>query len=299
MNADVTVAAVELGGTKVLVTTGRGPADHTAIVRLATGAPATTLPAVVRALEAAEAATGPLAAIGVASFGPLQLDPASPDYGRLLATPKPGWTGADLIGALRARFDVPIALETDVNAAALGEGRWGPARGADTYAYVTVGTGVGVGVVVAGRPLHGAGHPEGGHMRLRPRPGDAFPGVCPWHGRCVEGMISGPALQARLGRPGADAAADDPVWAAAGEDLAQLCAALVLLLAPQCIVVGGGVGARPELLAAARRALPAELNGYLARVDGPEAIARLLVPAALPQAGLMGALHLAAGLARP
>ena len=294
----MTLAAVELGGTKVLVTTGAGPDDHTPIVRLATEAPNATLPALVRALEAAETAHGPITAIGVASFGPIELDPAHAAYGRVLNTTKPGWAGADVVGALKARFDVPVALETDVNAAALGEARWGAARGAASHAYITVGTGVGVGLVIDGQPVHGAGHPEGGHLTLRPRPGDDFPGVCRWHGRCVEGMISGPALQARTGRPGAEVAADDPVWAVVGGYLAQLCTAIVLLAAPERIVLGGGVGVRPELLAATRNALDAELGGYLPRLEGPEAIARLLVSAALPDAGLMGALHMAARLDR-
>lgn len=285
---------MELGGTKVLVTVGEGPHGHAPPVRLATGAPEATLGAVVAALHRLRDEVGPFEAVGVAGFGPVELDPASPRHGHLLKTPKPGWEGADLLGPIRRAFDLPTALETDVNAAAVAEGLWGAAEGLDDHAYVTVGTGVGVGLVVGGRPVHGAGHPEAGHLRVRDAPGDDFPGACPWHGRCVEGLVSGFALEARLGAPGADIPADHPVWAFCGDYLGQLFAALVLTAAPRRIVVGGGVGLRPELLEAARAGLLAALNGYLERVSTPEQARDLVTPARLENAGLMGALHLAA-----
>lgn len=291
-------AGVELGGTKVLVTVGEGPHLHTTPVRLVTGAPEATLGAVTAALTRLRDEAGGFEAVGVAGFGPLELDPASPRYGHLLKTPKPGWEGADLLGPIRRAFDVPVALETDVNAAAVAEGLWGAARGLADHAYVTVGTGVGVGLVVGGRPVHGAGHPEAGHMLVRPSPGDDFAGACPWHGRCVEGLISGSALQTRLGVPGADIPADHPVWALCGDYLGQLCAALVLTAAPRRIVVGGGVGLRPELLDPARAGLLKALNGYLERLATPEQAQDLIRPAQLENAGLMGALHLAAEAAR-
>ncbi len=290
----MTLAAIELGGTKTLVSVGRDPAHHSPPVHLSTAAPKATLQAAIAALKASEGSGAPITAIGVASFGPLQLDPAAADYGRYLATPKAGWAGAELLAPLREAFDVPIALDTDVNAAAVGEGRWGAAAGLEDHAYITVGTGVGVGVVSNGRPVHGAGHPEGGHLPVRTRADDQFAGACPWHGRCVEGLISGPAIQARLGRPGAHIAADDPVWDLSGDYLAQLCAALVLLNAPRRVVIGGGVGRRTELLAAVRRHLGVYLNGYLPRLASRAAISALVVPAALENAGLMGAFHLAA-----
>ena len=294
----MTVAAIEFGGTKVLVTTGREPSRHTTPVRLVTSAPDVTLQAVITVLEQAWEAQNGFSAIGVASFGPVQLDPARPDYGRLLQTPKPGWSGLDLLAPLRRRFGVPVMLDTDVNAAALAEGRWGAAKDVSSHAYITVGTGVGVGVVADGRALHGAGHPEGGHLHVRTRADDVFPGACVWHGRCVEGMISGPALQARLGRPGPEIAPDDPVWDLCGEYLAQLCAALVQLVAPQRVVIGGGVGHRPELLLATRAHLCGLLNGYPERLDSAAAISEFIAPAVLEHAGLMGALHLASASKR-
>jgi fructokinase len=187
-------------------------------------------------------------------------------------------------------------VETDVNAAALGEGRYA-AAGCQDYAYITVGTGVGVGVVTRGRPVHGAGHPEAGHLLVRQRGDDSFPGVCFAHGACVEGLISGPALEARSGRPASRLGPDHAAWGLAGDYLAQLCMALVLTTAPLRIVLGGGVGARPELLHAARRHLHRHLNGYIDRYQTQDDIDALLVPARLPHSGLIGALGLAQGAA--
>jgi fructokinase len=289
------VAGVELGGTKALVTVGGGPLDALAPVRITTSDPARTLDAVVATLERFWT-EGPFAAIGVASFGPIALGPESADYGKILATPKRGWSGADVLGPLR-RFDVPLALETDVNAAALGEGRWGAAAGLRDHAYITVGTGVGVGIVSGGAAVHGAGHPEGGHLGVVRAEGDAFPGACPFHGACVEGMISGPALLARFGRPAEDIPAEDPAWGYVADYLAQLCAAIVYLLAPRAIVLGGGVGRRPEILKEARLRLIGDIAGYLPRLKDEAAAEDLLRPAALENAGLMGALYLAGAAA--
>jgi fructokinase len=291
----IRVAGVELGGTKALVTVGAGPIDALAPVRISTSDPAETLDAVVAALERFRA-EGPFAAIGVASFGPIELRPERADYGRILSTPKLRWSGADVLGPLR-RLGVPLALETDVNAAALGEGRWGAAAGLRDHAYITVGTGVGVGLVSGGAAVHGAGHPEGGHLGVVRAEGDQFPGACPFHGGCVEGMISGPALLARSGRPAEDMPADDPAWAYVADYLAQLCTAIVYLLAPGAIVLGGGVGRRPEILKEARRRLIGNIAGYLPRLQDEASATDLLRPAALENAGLMGALLLASAAA--
>jgi fructokinase len=288
----IQVAAVELGGTKALVTVGTGAKDHAEPIRLATGAPEATLEAIVEALRSLREQGHAFDAVGVASFGPVHLDPRSDDYGRLGHTPKPGWAGADVLKPFLDAFDLPIALETDVNAAALGEGRYAAKRCSD-YVYITVGTGVGVGVVTRGRPVHGAGHPEAGHMLVRQRRDDLFPGVCFAHGACVEGLISGPALEARLGAPASTLGPDHADWDLAGDYLAQLCMALVLTTAPQRIVLGGGVGARPEMLKAARRHLGRHLNGYIDRYQTEADIDALLVPAALEHSGLIGALGLA------
>jgi fructokinase len=283
---------VELGGTKVLVASGDGPMRCTEPVLLPTGRPEATTDAIISAIREMVGAR-PLAGIGIASFGPIEVRQNAPDYGRFLDTPKAGWSGFDLLGKLGAAFHAPIALDTDVNAAALAEGRFGAARGFADHAYITVGTGVGVGLVAGGKLIHGAGHPEAGHLLLRTRPEDSFSGACAWHGACVEGMISGPALQARLGTQASDIPDNHQIWDIAGDYLAQLCAALVFIAAPSRIVVGGGVGKRPQLLSAARAHLARHLAGYLPRYRGPESIEALLKPAALEHAGLVGAFVLA------
>jgi fructokinase len=285
-------AAVELGGTKVLVTVGADAEHHAKPIRIATAAPDSTLHAIVAALEAFRRQGRAFEAIGVASFGPIHLDTRTEAYGRLGNTPKPGWAGVDILAPLRDAFDLPIALETDVNAAALGEGGYAAAACSD-YAYITIGTGVGVGVVSRGRPIHGVGHPEAGHLLVRQRRDDHFAGVCFAHGACVEGLISGPALEARLGAPASNLGSDAAQWDLSGDYLAQLCMALVLTLAPERIVLGGGVGARAELLDATRRHLRRHLNGYIDRYQTQADIDALLWPAALENSGLIGALGLA------
>jgi fructokinase len=286
------VAAVELGGSKVLVTVGTDAERHAQPMRLTTSAPEPTLQAIVAALKSFRQQGHTFGAIGVASFGPIHLDPHGALCGRLGATPKPGWAGADVLAPLRDAFDAPLVLETDVNAAALGEGPYA-AAGCSDYAYITVGTGVGVGVVVRGQPLHGVGHPEAGHILVRQRRDDPFAGVCFAHGACIEGLISGPALEARLGGPASNLGLDHPYWDLSGDYLAQLCMALVLTTAPARIVLGGGVGSRPELLNAARKHLARHLNGYIDRYQTQADIDALLVPAVLEHSGLMGALGLA------
>lgn len=257
------VAGVELGGTKCLCLLGTGPDDIWDERRFPTGAPEATLAAIEAALDEWRGAHD-VAALGIASFGPIANHRASPDWGRMRRTPKPGWSGADLVGRLARPLGVPVGFDTDVNGAALAEGRWGAARGLDDFAYVTVGTGVGVGLIVHGRPAGGFAHGEAGHLRIARAPGDDWPGACPFHGDCVEGLASGPAIAARLGRDPAGAAPDDPVWTLVAHSLAQLAHNLVLTAAPRRILLGGGVmTARPELFPRIREALVASLAGYV------------------------------------
>ena len=294
-DATLPIAAVEFGGTKVLVTT-RAP--H-APVRIPTVDPEATLSEVVRALATLSRQHGKFGAIGVACFGPIALEPNVPHYGQLLNTPKPGWSGVNVLEPLAGAFDATLVLETDVNAAAIGEAAHA-AAGCTDYAYITVGTGVGVGLVVAGQPVHGVAHPEAGHLLVRQRPADFYPGNCFAHANCLEGLISGPALEARLGHPLETATDDDPVWDLAGDYLAQLCMALVLTTATARIVIGGGVGARPELLRATRRHLGRHLGGYLVRYGDQADLDALIVAAGLEHPALAGALSLAeAALAKP
>ncbi|MEH3048464.1 ROK family protein [Sphingomonas adhaesiva] len=250
MGRDGRVAGVELGGTKciaVLATPGGDILEQHTVV---TGDDPPRALGELSLLLDRWWHDGGFDALGVASFGPVQLDPAAPDYGAITATAKPGWRDTAVLGPLSARYDVPAAFDTDVNGAALAEGRWGAAQGLDDFAYVTVGTGVGVGLIVNGRATRGLGHCEAGHMRIARVPGDDFPGACPYHGDCVEGLAAGPAILKRLGVPGETVAADHPVWDLVADALAQMVQALVSSTAPRRFLLGGGVLAqRPDLIA--------------------------------------------------
>ena len=296
-------AGLEMGGTKCVCTLGTGPDDIRAQQTLATRDPETTLGAIADILDGWRREYGELSALGIAAFGPLDLRRDSPTYGRIQATPKELWRNIDLLGFFSRRFAAPVALTTDVIGAALAEGRWGDARGLTDYAYVTVGTGVGVGLVVAGVPLIGAHHPELGHVRIARLPGDAWPGSCPFHGACLEGLASGPAIQARSGRPAASLPADSPVWDTVVHALSQLAHLLAVSVAPQRILIGGGVvHDRPELFPRIRRALAQSLNGYLhmEEVITPSGLDRYIAPPGLGSgAGPLGALAIAADSTLP
>jgi fructokinase len=227
------------------------------------------------------------------------LDPASPSYGTLTTTPKPGWTGADLVGALRRGLDVPVGIDTDVNAAAVGEHRWGAARGLDTFVYLTVGTGIGGGALANGRPLHGLGHPEMGHLRVpRDRAVDPFEGICPYHGDCLEGLASAPALARRWGRPPEALPGAHPAWALEARYLALGVVSIIHVLSPRRVLMGGGVLRQPALLPLVRSAVLRLLNGYVpsAAIDGR--LDEYIAPPALgSRAGVLGALAIARDLA--
>ena len=290
------LGGVELGGTKCVCVIGTGPGDIRVRTSLATGNdPQIALRAVEETLRNGMSRHGPIRALGIASFGPIDLLHGSPNFGTITSTVKPGWRNTALAARLGHAFGVPIGVDTDVNGAALAEGRWGAAAGLDDFAYITVGTGVGVGLVANGCLVHGFGHPELGHIRIARMAGDTWPGACVFHGDCVEGLASGAAIAARAGMPAYLLAADSPIWDLAAHALAQLLHAVVLATAPRRILVGGGVAQeRPQLIGAARRGLVASLNGYLdlERLAGD--IDRYVVPPGLgSMAGPLGALALA------
>lgn len=293
MTGSPLVASLELGGTKCIAALVEGHQVRES-VRVATGDDAAaTLTALNGVLTAWHGAHG-LAAIGIASFGPVDLDRRSATYGHILPTPKPGWSGVDLVGAVRAGLALPIGLDTDVAGAAMAEGLWGAAQGCHTHAYVTIGTGVGLGLIVNGTPLHGRLHPEGGHVPIRRAAGDDFAGTCPFHGDCLEGLVSGPALAARAGRPGAELEDDDPLWALVADEIGQFMAMLILMAAPQRIVLGGGVvQGRAGLMARIHTATARWLGGYVREGDAA-ALAGVIVPPGLgEQSGILGGAALA------
>ena len=282
------IAGVELGGTKCVCILARGPGEVEAEVRLPTAAPGETLAAIEAVLDGWSG----FEAIGIASFGPVSINRDAADWGHVTVTTKPGWSGTDIAGRLAKRYGLPVGFHTDVVGAALAEARWGAAAGLADMAYVTVGTGVGAGLVAGGRPVDGLTHGEYGHLRPVRMPGDDWVGTCPFHGACVEGLASGPAIAARAGRPGSEVPRDDPVWEGVAHALAQLAHALVLTGVPRRIVWGGGVMGDGGPLPRLRALLKASLGGYLPFpeiVDGET----FLVPAALGgRAGPLGAIIL-------
>lgn len=286
------VAGVELGGTKIVCMLASGPDDIRDEIRLPTEAPEPTLEAIREVL--ARWALGPgFSGLGVASFGPLELDEGSPRYGQIVATPKPGWSGAALT-QLAKGLTAPLVIDTDVNGAALAEARWGAAQGLASHAYVTVGTGIGVGSIVGGRSVRGLGHCEAGHMQVGRLAGDDWPGVCPYHGDCAEGLASGPAVAARAGAPGDQVDPSDPAWDMVVHALGGLLHNVVLATAPQRILVGGGVASgRPWLLPRVRDALVASLNGYAVADRIAAQIDQFVQPPGLGErAGPLGAVAL-------
>jgi fructokinase len=245
---------VEMGGTRTSCAVGSSPDDLSSSIRFSTTDPAETLGKVVGFLGAES-----LDAVGIAAFGPLDLE-----RGRMAVTPKEGWSGIDFVSPIRDSLDTPIGFDTDVNGAALGEARWGAGRGLRTFTYVTVGTGIGGGALVDGQPLHGLGHPEMGHISVRRHPEDDFRGICPLHVDCLEGLASGPAIQQRSGIPGQDLSGTDLKAAVELESfyLSQLMRSLVYILAPQRVILGGGVSQLPGLLDLVNDRLIDELSGY-------------------------------------
>lgn len=284
------VAGVELGGTKCVALLGSGPDDVVDRLRVPTTTPDETLGALRAKLDAWAAGPG-FDAIGIASFGPVDLDPASAHHGCIVGTTKPGWDFAPVLTALSDGLMRPARIETDVNGAALAEARWGGA-GDGLSVYVTIGTGVGVGIVVDGRPVHGRLHGEAGHLKIPRAAGDDFPGVCTYHGDCVEGLISGPALWKRFGCDPATVAPCHPVWDHVAHDLSLLLHNLVIALGPERIAIGGGVMAGKDwLFDRVRTRLAAGLNRYGAFGGWAEAIERRVGPPGLgDMAGPLGAI---------
>jgi fructokinase len=281
---------IEAGGTKWVCATGTGPDDLQELVTFPTTDPAETI---ARA-AAFFTANGDVAAIGIGSFGPIDVRRVSPTWGRITTTPKPGWADTDVVATLGAALGLPLAFDTDVNAAALGEYRWGAAAGLETFCYVTVGTGIGGGGMANGRVMHGLLHPEFGHMRIpHDRARDPFEGVCPYHGNCFEGLASGDAIRSRWGHP-PEALDDERVWLLEAEYLALGLVNVICALSPQRIVIGGGVMKESSLLPLVRRRVAELIAGYLSTPELAEAIDGYIVAPALgDRAGVLGSFELA------
>jgi fructokinase len=291
MNEVPLYGCVEGGGTKFVCAVGTGPDNILEEARFPTTMPAETLARSIAFFQKYD-----LAAIGLAMFGPLDLNPDSPTYGFITSTPKAGWAQADVLGAFKRAFDVPVAIDTDVNAAAFGEYTWLPEnRGLESLVYFTIGTGIGGGFLLHGKVVHGLTHPEAGHVRIpHDRVRDPFAGECPYHGDCFEGLANGPALEMRWGQKAETLPEDHPAWDLEAEYIALALVNVICTLSPQRIILGGGVMQQASLFPRIRRCVRVLLNGYVASPVIAGEMEDYIVPPGLgTRAGILGAMALA------
>lgn len=286
---------IEAGGTKIICAVGDSTGKIYEQIRVPTTIPSDTMPEIIDFFRKIDEKT-PLFSFGIGSFGPVNVNPASPEYGFIESTPKPGWSHFDFVGAIKKEFDLPVGFETDVNAAALGEHRWGAAQGVESFLYVTIGAGIGGGGMIGGKLLHGLMHPEMGHMLIpHDKTKDPFSGACPFHGDCLEGLASGPAMLARWDVSSAlELSADHPAWDLEADYLSIAMMNWIMVLSPQKIILGGGVMKRKELLAKIHQRVPDLINDYIQHPAITENIENYIVSPGLgEQSGICGTIVLA------
>jgi fructokinase len=294
MSSETLYGGIEAGGTKFICAIGSGPGRFALETRISTTTPEATLSEVVDFFRPAVRA-GSISAIGVGCFGPLDLDPRSATFGYITSTTKPGWRNTDVVGRLKQELGVKVPIDTDVNAAGLGEFTWGAGREVDPLLYITIGTGIGGGLISGGVPLKGLVHTEMGHIRLpHDLRADPFPGGCAFHGDCFEGLASGPAIMKRLGRPAEQLAPDDPYWKLEAHYIAIAVQDFIVTLSPRRIILGGGIMQRDFLFRMIRSEVVDLLNGYVQHPMLLQHMDEYIVPPQLGgQAGVLGAIALA------
>ena len=282
---------IEAGGTKFVCAVGSGPQDLRAIKRIPTTTPSETIKQVIDFFSLHNG----LSAIGIAAFGPVDLDVKSPTWGYITGTPKPGWAFTDLAGIIGRTLKVHMGFDTDVNGAALGEHRWGTAQGLDNFIYLTIGTGIGGGGMVNGKLMHGLVHPEMGHVLIpHDKQADPYKGHCPFHGDCLEGLASGPAILERWGQPAEALPADHPAWALEARYIALALHNYICTISPQKLILGGGIMEQPQLLPMIRTNVLQLLNNYVRAKEIMKDIENYIVlPKLGKQAGVLGAIALA------
>ncbi len=280
--------ALEAGGTKMVCAIGTEQGKILDRISLPTETPETTLPAIIDYFKGAG-----ISALGIACFGPVDLDRQSPSYGCITTTPKLAWRNCNIVKILGEALQVPVGFDTDVNGSMLGEATWGCAQGLDTAIYITIGTGVGVGVLANGKLLHGMLHPEGGHILLSRHPEDTYAGKCPYHANCLEGIAAGPAIEARWGKKAWELADCPQVWELESYYIAQALANYILILSPQKIILGGGVMHQEQLMPLIRKKTLDLLNGYVdaKQLQDPEHY--IVLPSLDDNQGILGAVKLA------
>ena len=281
--------ALEAGGTKMVCAIGDEQGRILERISIPTRDPAQTMPEILDFFR-----DKALAAVGVGCFGPVDLDRRSETYGYITSSPKLNWRNYPMVQRFREALGIPVGFDTDVNAAALGEAVWGCTRTVENSIYITVGTGVGVGVIVGGRPYHGMIHPEGGHIFVAPREDDPMPkGICPYHGNCLEGLASGPAIERRWGQKGIELSDISAVWVLVAFFFGQAICTYICTLSPERIVVGGGVMHQPQMLPLIRQEVQRQMHGYI-QGKGMDKLEEYIVPVSLnDNQGVLGGVQLA------
>lgn len=281
------IGALEAGGTKMVCAIGNEKGEIFEKISIPTKTPETTMPEMIQWFKAKK-----IEALGIGCFGPIDPDKDSPTYGYITSTPKLAWKDYNIVGAFEEQLCCPVGFDTDVNGSALGEVTFGQAKGKKNIVYLTVGTGIGAGVYAEGKLLHGMLHPEAGHILMRRREDDHYEGKCPYHKTCLEGLAAGPAIEERWGKKGIELQDRDEVWDLEAYYLAQALTDYILILAPQLIILGGGVMHQEQLFTRIRSYVKEMLDGYI-KTKELEDIDHYIVPASLhDDQGIMGALEL-------
>ncbi|MDD8049304.1 MAG: ROK family protein [Thomasclavelia sp.] len=284
------LGAIEAGGTKFVVCVGDENGNVLERESFPTESPEKTMANVFKYFDGKD-----IDALGVGSFGPIDPDESSKTYGYITTTPKPGWSNYNIMGALKERYDIPMAFDTDVNGAALGESTFGAAKGLDSVLYLTIGTGIGGGAIVGGSLVHGLLHPEMGHMHMIVREDDNYKGKCPYHGTCFEGLAAGPGIEERWGKSAKELPVDHPAWDLEAYYIGQALAMYILTLSPKKIILGGGVMHQLQLFPMIHKYTQKFLNGYIQKdeITTDKIKDYIVAPGLGDNAGVAGALALA------
>ena len=282
------IGALEAGGTKMVCAIGNENGEIFERVSFPTETPEITVPKMIEYFKERE-----IEALGIACFGPIDLNKKSDTYGYITTTPKLAWVNYDIVGAFKKELNVPIGFDTDVNGSALGEATWGVTQGLENSIYITIGTGVGMGIITNGKLLHGMLHPEAGHMLLRKHPEDTYEGKCPYHKTCLEGLAAGPAIEARWGKKGIELADKKEVWEMEAIRISIALVDLICILSPQRIILGGGVMHQEHMMPLVREEVKKQLNGYLKTKELEDLENYIVLPSLNDNQGIMGCLKLA------
>ena len=281
--------SLEAGGTKMVCAIGDEQGNILERISIPTLAPENTMPAILDFFKNKN-----ISALGIGCFGPVDLDKKSPTYGHITTTPKLAWRNYDIVGVCEKELGVPVGFDTDVNGSALGEATWGCTKDLDNSIYITVGTGIGVGVIIDRKPYHGMLHPEGGHIFLARHPQDPMErGVCPYHELCLEGLASGPSIQARWGKPGVELADRKEVWELEAYYLAQAICSYIMILSPERIIIGGGVAHQEQMMPLIHKEVLRQMGGYIAAKGMQDLDNYIVLPSLNDDQGILGALKLA------